>query len=74
MSGCQTPIRRGDRRDVAWRSLHRLRFGVTLKVEQLDVTDEGDRKKALGWDVEMLRHTGDTSHAALNIASAMKAT
>ena len=25
--------------------------GVTLKVEKLDVTNEGDRKKALTWDV-----------------------
>jgi short-subunit dehydrogenase len=28
--------------------------GVTLKVEKLDVTNEGDRKKALAWDVEIL--------------------
>jgi NAD(P)-dependent dehydrogenase (short-subunit alcohol dehydrogenase family) len=28
--------------------------GVTLKVEKLDVTNDGDRKKALGWDVEIL--------------------
>src|SRR5215475_15675125 len=28
--------------------------GVTLQVEKLDVTNEGDRKKALGWDVEIL--------------------
>src|SRR5215472_15554388 len=28
--------------------------GVRLKVEKLDVTDEGDRKKALGWNVEIL--------------------
>lgn len=28
--------------------------GVTLRVEKLDVTDSGDRKKALGWDVEIL--------------------
>ena len=28
--------------------------GVTLKVEKLDVTNEGDREKALAWDVEIL--------------------
>jgi len=28
--------------------------GVTLKVEKLDVTNEGDRKKALAWDIEIL--------------------
>jgi len=28
--------------------------GVSLRVEKLDVTDEGDRKKALGWNVEIL--------------------
>jgi NAD(P)-dependent dehydrogenase (short-subunit alcohol dehydrogenase family) len=28
--------------------------GVTLQVEKLDVTNEGDRKKALGWDIEIL--------------------
>ncbi|MBR7839786.1 SDR family NAD(P)-dependent oxidoreductase, partial [Actinospica durhamensis] len=28
--------------------------GVKLTVEKLDVTDAGDRKKALGWDVEIL--------------------
>jgi len=28
--------------------------GVTLQVEKLDVTNEGDRKKALAWDVEIL--------------------
>jgi hypothetical protein len=28
--------------------------GVTLVVEKLDVTNEGDRKKALGWDIEIL--------------------
>lgn len=28
--------------------------GVSLQVEKLDVTDEGDRRKALGWDVEIL--------------------
>lgn len=28
--------------------------GVTLKVEKLDVTDEGDRRKALTWNVEIL--------------------
>ena len=27
---------------------------VSLKVEKLDVTNEGDRKKALAWDVEIL--------------------
>ncbi len=28
--------------------------GVELRIEKLDVTDEGDRRKALGWDVEIL--------------------
>lgn len=28
--------------------------GVTLQVEKLDVTDEGDRRKALAWNVEIL--------------------
>ncbi len=28
--------------------------GVVLRVEKLDVTDDGDRKKALGWGVEIL--------------------
>src|ERR1700741_4661298 len=28
--------------------------GVRLRVEKLDVTDEGDRKKALTWNVEIL--------------------
>ena len=28
--------------------------GVTLRVEKLDVTNDGDRRKALGWDIEIL--------------------
>ncbi|MHA7295511.1 SDR family NAD(P)-dependent oxidoreductase [Arthrobacter sp. HLT1-21] len=28
--------------------------GVTLQVEKLDVTNDGDRRKALGWDVEIV--------------------
>lgn len=28
--------------------------GVSLQVEKLDVTDEGDRSKALAWNVEIL--------------------
>jgi len=28
--------------------------GVTLHVEKLDVTNEGDRQKALGWNIEIL--------------------
>jgi NAD(P)-dependent dehydrogenase (short-subunit alcohol dehydrogenase family) len=28
--------------------------GVTLRVEKLDVTDDGDRRKALAWNVEIL--------------------
>ena len=28
--------------------------GVQLRVEKLDVTDEGDRRKALAWDIEIL--------------------
>jgi len=32
--------------------------GVNLKVEKLDVTNEGDRKKALDWGVEILVNNG----------------
>jgi NAD(P)-dependent dehydrogenase (short-subunit alcohol dehydrogenase family) len=28
--------------------------GVNLTVEKLDVTNDGDRKKALGWNIEIL--------------------
>jgi NAD(P)-dependent dehydrogenase (short-subunit alcohol dehydrogenase family) len=28
--------------------------GVTLRVEKLDVTNDGDRRKALGWNIEIL--------------------
>jgi hypothetical protein len=28
--------------------------GVTLQVEKLDITNEGDRKKALAWNIEIL--------------------
>src|ERR1700749_2021114 len=28
--------------------------GVKLRVEKLDVTNDGDRRKALGWDIEIL--------------------
>jgi short-subunit dehydrogenase len=28
--------------------------GVELQVEKLDVTDDGDRRKALAWDIEIL--------------------
>ena len=28
--------------------------GVTVRVEKLDVTEDGDRRKALAWDVEIL--------------------
>src|SRR6516162_4866439 len=28
--------------------------GVTLQVEKLDVTDDGDRRKALAWNIEIL--------------------
>ena len=31
-----------------------VKRGVTLQVEKLDVTDDGDRKKALAWNVEIL--------------------
>src|SRR3974377_25964 len=31
--------------------------GVTLQVEKLDVTNEGDRKKALAWNIEILVNT-----------------
>src|SRR6201986_268556 len=33
--------------------------GVRLQVEKLDVTDSGDRKKALKWDVEILVNNAD---------------
>ncbi|MGI5176054.1 SDR family oxidoreductase [Dactylosporangium sp. CA-152071] len=36
---------------LKWQAAQR---GVSLQVEKLDVTDEGDRRKALSWDVEIL--------------------
>ncbi|MFJ9712642.1 SDR family oxidoreductase [Streptomyces sp. NPDC101234] len=36
---------------LKWRAAER---GVKLRVEKLDVTDAGDRRKALGWGVEIL--------------------
>nr|ADU86011.1 putative short chain dehydrogenase [Dactylosporangium aurantiacum subsp. hamdenensis] len=36
---------------LKWQAAQR---GVQLQVEKLDVTDEGDRRKALSWDVEIL--------------------
>ncbi|MFD8723509.1 SDR family oxidoreductase [Streptomyces sp. NPDC059629] len=36
---------------LKWRAAER---GVKLRVEKLDVTDDGERRKALGWDVEIL--------------------
>ncbi|MEU2426486.1 SDR family oxidoreductase [Streptomyces sp. NPDC013157] len=33
---------------------HAAERGVKLRVEKLDVTDDGDRRKALGWGVEIL--------------------
>ncbi len=33
---------------------HAKERGVTLKIEKLDVTNEGDRRKALDWNVEIL--------------------
>jgi NAD(P)-dependent dehydrogenase (short-subunit alcohol dehydrogenase family) len=36
---------------LKWQASQR---GVNLQVEKLDVTDAGDRKKALAWDVEIL--------------------
>lgn len=34
---------------------------VTLRVEKLDVTDEGDRRKALSWDVDVLLNNAGIS-------------
>jgi hypothetical protein len=34
--------------------------GVTLKVEKLDVTNEGDRRNAFGWEIEILVRNGQT--------------
>src|SRR5499425_1937474 len=40
--------------------------GVTLQVEKLDVTNEGDRKKALAWDIEILVNNAGVWKAALS--------
>jgi NAD(P)-dependent dehydrogenase (short-subunit alcohol dehydrogenase family) len=37
--------------NLKWQAAER---GVDLQVEKLDVTDDGDRRKALGWGVEIL--------------------
>ena len=42
--------------------------GVTLTVEKLDVTNEGDRKKALDWDVEILVNNAGVSAALSNVS------
>ena len=43
--------------------------GVTLNVEKLDVTNEGDRKKALDWDVEILVNNAGVLAAPSNVSS-----
>ena len=43
--------------------------GVTLTVEKLDVTNEGDRKKALDWDVEILVNNAGVLAAPSNVSS-----
>ncbi|NIL19031.1 SDR family oxidoreductase [Pseudomonas sp. AN3A02] len=37
------------------------RRGVSLRIEKLDVTDEGDRRKAVEWDVEVLLNNAGIS-------------
>ena len=43
--------------------------GVNLRVEKLDVTDAGDRKKALAWDVEILVKTPASARVARPLTS-----
>jgi NADP-dependent 3-hydroxy acid dehydrogenase YdfG len=43
--------------------------GVTLLVEKLDVTNEGDRKKALGRNVEILVNRAGVLEGALSSTS-----
>ncbi len=37
------------------------RRGVSLRIEKLDVTDEGDRRKAVEWNVEVLLNNAGIS-------------
>ncbi len=53
--------------------------GVTLQVEKLDVTDDGDRRKALAWDIEILVNNAGVGEGgstvdipAVNIRSAVR--
>ncbi|WP_297008153.1 SDR family oxidoreductase [uncultured Corynebacterium sp.] len=41
--------------------------GVDLRVEKLDVTDEGDRGKALGWDVDVLLNNAGISEGGSTV-------
>lgn len=41
--------------------------GVDLRVEKLDVTDEGDRNKALGWDVDVLLNNAGISEGGATV-------
>lgn len=38
--------------------------GVTLQVEKLDVTNEGDRRKALSWNIEILVNNAGVGEGA----------
>jgi NAD(P)-dependent dehydrogenase (short-subunit alcohol dehydrogenase family) len=40
---------------------------VTLRVEKLDVTDEGDRRKALSWDVDVLLNNAGISEGGSTV-------
>jgi NAD(P)-dependent dehydrogenase (short-subunit alcohol dehydrogenase family) len=41
--------------------------GVRLQVEKLDVTDEGDRRKALAWDIEILVNNAGTGEGGSTV-------
>ncbi len=41
--------------------------GVDLRVEKLDVTDEGDRRKALDWDVDVLLNNAGISEGGSTV-------
>lgn len=41
--------------------------GVELRVEKLDVTDEGDRRKALSWDIDVLLNNAGISEGGSTV-------
>lgn len=41
--------------------------GVTLHVEKLDVTNEGDRQKVLGWNIEILINNADVGEGGATV-------